>query len=58
MCVEEKNEHDEYDAVAAINDDEVVGHINLRLSKIMTMFLKLTGSYIEAEVTGKYVMYI
>ena len=52
--VEEKNEHDEY-AVAVINDDEVVGHIPLRLSKIMTMFLKLTGSYIEAEVTGKYV---
>ena len=51
--VEEKNEHDEY-AVAVI-DDGVVGHIPLRLSKIMTMFLKLTGSYIEAEVTGKYV---
>ena len=40
-CVtEEKNEHDVY-AVAVVNDDKVVGHIPLRLSK--TMFLKLTG---------------
>ena len=44
-----------YSCVAVINDDEVVGHIPLRLSKIMIMFLKLKGSYIEAEVTGKYV---
>ena len=51
---EEKNERDEY-AVAVVYDDEVVGHIPLRLSKIMSMFLKLTGSQMEAEVTGKYV---
>ena len=51
---EEKNEHDKY-ALAEVNDDEVVGHIPLRLSKIMSMFLKLTGSHMEAEVTGKYV---
>ena len=42
---EEKNEHDKY-ALAEVNDDEVVGHIPLRLSKIMSMFLKLTGSHI------------
>ena len=36
-CItEEKNEHDEY-AVAVVNDDEVVGHIPLRLSKIMSI---------------------
>ena len=51
---EEKNEHDEY-AVAVENDDEVVGYIPLRLPKIMSMFLKLTGSHKEVEVTGKYV---
>ena len=34
---EEKNEHDEY-AVAVVNDDEVVGHISLSLSKIMSVF--------------------
>ena len=50
---EEKNERDEY-AVAVVYDD-VVGHIPLRLSKIMSMFLKLTGSQMEVEVTGKYV---
>ena len=50
---EEKKEHDEY-AVAVVNDDEVVGHIPLSLSKIMSMFLKLTGSHMEVEVTGKY----
>ena len=54
-CItEEKNEHDEY-AVAVVNDDEVVGYIPLRLSRIMSMFLKLTGSHKEVEVTGKYV---
>ena len=51
---EEKNERDEY-AVAVVYDDEVVGHIPLRLSKIMSMFLKLTGLQMEVEVTGKYV---
>ena len=50
----EKSEHDEYDIVV-VNDDEVVGHFLLRLSKIMSMFLKLTGSHMEVEVTGKYV---
>ena len=54
-CItEEKNEHDEY-AVAVVNDDEVVGHIPLRLSKMMSMFLKLTDSHMEVERTGKYV---
>ena len=54
-CItEEKNEHDEY-AVAVVNDVKVVGHITLRLSNIMSIFLKLTGSHMEVEVTGKYV---
>ena len=54
-CItEEKNEHDKY-AVAVVNDDEVVGHVPLRLSKIMSIFLKLTGSHMEVKVTGKYV---
>ena len=38
-----------------LNDGEVVGHISLRLPKTMSMFLKLTGSQMEVEVTGKYV---
>ena len=38
-----------------VNDDEVVGHIPLCLSNIMSVFLKLTGSHIEVDVTGKYV---
>ena len=37
------------------NYDEVVGHIPFHLSNIMSMFLKLTGSHMEVEVTGKYV---
>ena len=54
-CItEEKNEHAEY-AVAVVIGDEVVGYIHLRLSKKMSMFLKLTGSHIEAKVTGNYV---
>ena len=54
-CItEEKNEQYEY-AVAVLNDGEVVGHISLRLPKTMSMFLKLTGSQMEVEVTGKYV---
>ena len=37
-CItEEKKEHDEY-AAGVINDDEVVGHIPLRLSKTKSMF--------------------
>ena len=51
---DEKNEPDEY-SVAVVKDDEVVGHISLRLSKTMSMFLKLTGSHMEEEVTAKYV---
>ena len=38
-----------------VNDNEVVRHISLRLSKIMSMFLKLTVSHMEVEVAGKYV---
>ena len=54
-CItEEKNEHGEY-AVVLVNDDEVVEHIPLRLSKIMSVFLKLTGTHKKVEVTGKYV---
>ena len=51
-ATEEKNEHDEY-AVAVVNDDEVVGHIPLRLRSCV--FLKLAGSQMEIEVSGKYV---
>ena len=51
---EEKNEHSKY-AAAVVNDGEVVGHIPLHLSKIMSMFLKLTGPHMEVEMTGKYV---
>ena len=51
---EEKNEHDEY-TVVVVNDEKVVEHIPLRLSKIMSVFLKLTGSHMKVEVTGKYV---
>ena len=40
--------------IPVVNDDAVDGHIPLRLSKIMSMFLKLTGSHMEVEVTGKY----
>ena len=36
-----------------VNDNEVVRHISLRLSKMMSMFLKLTVSHME--VAGKYV---
>ena len=38
-----------------VNDDEVLGHIPLRLSKIMSMFLKLIDSHMGVEGTGKYV---
>ena len=41
--------------IPVVNDDAVDGHIPLRLSKIMSMFLKLTGLQMEVEVTGKYV---
>ena len=50
----ENSKHDEY-TVAVVNDDEVVGHVPLPLSKVMSIFLKLTGSHMEEEVTGKYV---
>ena len=40
MYYRTKNEHDEY-AVAVVNDDDVVWYIPLRMSKIMSMFLKL-----------------
>ena len=56
LCItEEKNEHDEY-AVLVVNDVEHVGHILLRLSKIMSILLKLTCSRMEVEKTaGEYV---
>ena len=37
-----------------VNDDEVVGHIPLRFSKIMSMLFKIS-SHMEVELTGKYV---
>ena len=47
-CITEEK-HNEYVA-AVVNDDEVVGHITLRVSKTMSIFLKLTGSHMEVEV--------
>lgn len=38
-----------------VNDDEVVGHIPLCLSNVMSMFSKFTDSHMEVEGTGKYV---
>ena len=38
-----------------VNDDIVVGHIPVRFWKIMSMFLKLTGSHMEVKVTAKHV---
>ena len=50
-CItEKKNVHDDY-TVVVVNEDEVVGHISLRMSKILSM----TGSHMEVKVTGKYV---
>ena len=53
FITEEKNENGEC-AVVLVNEDEVVRHIPLCLSKIISMFLKLAGSYMEVELTGKF----
>ena len=46
------NEHD-CNAVAVMYEDRVVGHIPLTISKCISLFLTLPGSFLETKVTGK-----
>ena len=40
-------------AVAVMYKDRVVGHIPLAISKCISLFLTLPGSFLETKVTGK-----
>ena len=39
--------------VAVMYEDRVVGHIPLAISKCISLFLTLPGSFLETKVTGK-----
>ena len=46
------NEQD-CNAVTVMYEDRVVGHIPLAISKCISLFLTLPGSFLETKVTGK-----
>ena len=49
---EPRNEQD-CNAVAVMYEDRVVGYIPLVISKYISLFLTLPGSFLETKVTGK-----
>ena len=51
-CAREIENKQDKNAIAVVHEERVVGHIPMAASKHVTMFLSLSGSYLEAEVTG------
>ena len=49
--IEMDNTHGKHE-ITIVNNERVVGHIPIRLSKFVHMFLSLSGSHLEAEVKG------
>ena len=52
-CTREPENEQDCNAVAVMYKDRVVGHIPLAISKCISLFLTLPGSFLETKVTGK-----
>ena len=52
-CTREPGNELDCNAVAVMYDDRVVGHIPLAISKCISLFFTLLGSFLETKVTGK-----
>ena len=52
-CTCETGNEQDCNAVAVMYEDRVVGLIPLVISKCISLFLKLPGSFLETKVTGK-----
>ena len=52
-CTREARNEQDCNAVAVMYKDRVVDHIPLAISKCISLFLTLPGSFLETEVTGK-----
>ena len=52
-CTREPGNEQDCNAVAVMYEDRVVGHIPLAISKCISLFLTLPGSFLETKVTGK-----
>ena len=52
-CTREPGNEQDSKAVAVMYEDGVVGHSPLAISKCISLFLNLPGSFLETKVTGK-----
>ena len=52
-CTREPGNEQDCNAVAVMYEDRVVGHIPLAISKCISLFLTLPGSFLETKETGK-----
>ena len=52
-CTREPGNEQDCNAVAVMYEDRVVGHIPLAISKCISLFLTLPGSFLETKVIGK-----
>ena len=52
-CTHDPGNKQDCNAVAVMYKDRVVGHIPLTISKCISLFLTLRGSFLETKVTGK-----
>ena len=52
-CTRKPGNEQDCHAVAVMYEDRVVGHIPLAISKCISLFLTLPGSFLETKVTGK-----
>ena len=52
-CTREPGIEQDCNAVAVMYEDRVVGHIPLAISKCISLFLILPGSFLKTKVSGK-----
>ena len=52
-CTRESGHEQNCNAVAAMYEDRVLGHIPSAISKCFSLFLTLPGSFLETKVAGK-----
>ena len=52
-CTRKPGNEQDCNTVAVMYEDRVVGHIPLAISKCISLFLTLPGSFLETKVTGK-----
>ena len=52
-CTRELGNEQDCNAVAVMYEDRVVGYIPFAISKCISLFLALPGSFLETKVTGK-----